>query len=174
MVKIYELGDRMDIEYIIQTFQTYGLVFLFIIVFLEYLNLPGLPAGIIMPAAGVLIKAGDMNFIVALLVSVIAGLLGSYVLYGIGHYVGHPILDQLYNRFASLQKGLDKLTDYHERYGDKAVFIARLIPVARTLISLTAGVFSLKLSTFTVYSVAGITLWNTAYILAGYLFGHLM
>ena len=50
-------GEResfMDIDAVLNYFATYGLTLLFVIVFLEYLNLPGLPAGIIMPAAGIL------------------------------------------------------------------------------------------------------------------------
>ena len=50
----------MDIYTVLDYFSTYGLIFLFIIVFLEYMNLPGLPAGIIMPAAGILIAENDM------------------------------------------------------------------------------------------------------------------
>ena len=44
-------------------FETYGLWFLFIIVYLEYLNLPGLPAGIIMPAIGALVAQSKYNFL---------------------------------------------------------------------------------------------------------------
>jgi len=70
-----------NIQIVLNYFSEYGLVFLFLIVFLEYMNLPGLPAGIIMPAAGILIAGNDMDFITALVISVIAGLFGSYVLY---------------------------------------------------------------------------------------------
>ena len=45
-----------DINNILQYIGQYGYIFLAIIVFLEYLNLPGFPAGIIMPAAGILVK----------------------------------------------------------------------------------------------------------------------
>ena len=69
-----------NIQIVLNYFSEYGLVFLFLIVFLEYMNLPGLPAGIIMPAAGILIAGNDMDFITALVISVIAGLFGRYVL----------------------------------------------------------------------------------------------
>ena len=52
-----------DINNILQYIKQYGYIFLAIIVFLEYLNLPGLPAGIIMPAAGILVKYDGLNFI---------------------------------------------------------------------------------------------------------------
>ena len=76
-----------NIQIVLNYFSEYGLVFLFLIVFLEYMNLPGLPAGIIMPAAGILIAGNDMDFITALVISVIAGLFGSYVLYFIGYFL---------------------------------------------------------------------------------------
>ena len=76
-----------NIQTILNYFTEYGLLFMFIIVFLEYMNLPGLPAGIIMPAAGILIASHGMNFGMALIVSVIAGLLGSYVLYFLGFFL---------------------------------------------------------------------------------------
>ena len=46
----------VDINTMLQYIGKYGYIFLAAIVFLEYLNLPGLPAGIIMPAAGILVK----------------------------------------------------------------------------------------------------------------------
>ena len=85
-----------NIQIVLNYFSEYGLVFLFLIVFLEYMNLPGLPAGIIMPAAGILIAGNDMDFITALVISVIAGLFGSSVLYFIGYFLGKPILDKVY------------------------------------------------------------------------------
>ena len=57
----------MDANSILNYLSQYGLIFIFIIVFLEYLNLPGLPAGIIMPLAGVWISRGEMNFLFVLI-----------------------------------------------------------------------------------------------------------
>ena len=58
-----------NVQVILDYLSEYGLFFLFVIVFLEYLNLPGLPAGIIMPAVGTLVAANDMSFLMALVVS---------------------------------------------------------------------------------------------------------
>ena len=46
----------MDVNSILDYLAQYGVIFIFVIVFLEYLNLPGLPAGIIMPLAGLWIS----------------------------------------------------------------------------------------------------------------------
>ena len=162
-----------NIQIVLNYFSEYGLVFLFLIVFLEYMNLPGLPAGIIMPAAGILIAGNDMDFITALVISVIAGLFGSYVLYFIGYFLGKPILDKFYQKFVNLQPSIDKAIGYTDRHGNKGVFIARLIPVARTLISLTVGTLRMNFVSFSLYSMAGIAIWNIVFIYAGYAFGYL-
>lgn len=158
-------------EIVWQYFAAYGYYFLFLIVFLEYLNLPGLPAGIIMPAVGILIARGGGNFIFSLLVSVVAGLLGSSVLYLLGFFLDNLVIKKFYRRYPKMQPAFDKTAGYVERYGDKGVFIARLIPVARTLISLAAGVFQINFKRFLLYSSGGIAIWNFVFIFAGYAFG---
>lgn len=160
-------------QVVLDYFSEYGLIFLFVIVFLEYLNLPGLPAGIIMPAAGLLVAANDVSFLTALVLSVFAGLLGSYALYFVGYFLGHPILEWFYHRFDQMRPAIDRAVRYTEVHGDKGVFIARLIPVARTLVSLTVGTVRMNLLTFTIYSTVGILIWNFAFIYAGYAFGYL-
>ena len=150
-------------------FETYGMWFLFIIVYLEYLNLPGLPAGIIMPAIGVLIAHSKYNFLFVLTISVIAGVLGSICLYYVGYLIGNPVLHWIYSKFPKTRKSVDKVTMYCEKFGNKGVFVCRLMPVARTLVSLTAGTLRDNVLSFTLYSIPGIMIWNTVTIMSGYL-----
>ena len=163
----------MTIDKLLNYFETYGLWLLFIIVFLEYLNLPGLPAGIIMPAVGIMISRSEMTFITSTLVSVAAGVLGSSVLYCIGKFLGKPIIEKLLKRYPKMQKSIDKTYNCIDRYGNKGVFISRLIPVARTLISIISGTFDMDFIKFVFYSTLGITIWNSVFIYAGYAFGYL-
>jgi membrane protein DedA with SNARE-associated domain len=51
------------------------------------------------------------------------------------------------------------------------VFIARLLPLARTFVSLPAGHFAVPLARFVVLTVAGCALWSAAFVLAGALAG---
>lgn len=159
-----------DMQVVLEYFTQYGMGFLFIIVYLEYLNLPGLPAGIIMPAAGILVRTAGYNFLYALAVSVVAGLLGSYTLYLIGYKMGKPSIDKICNKYPRLTRSIDQARHYTETYGDKGIVISRMIPVARTLISLVAGVFRTNVLKFTVYSAVGITIWNFIFIVSGYIF----
>ncbi len=71
----------MDIATLNQYFIQYGAIFVFVIVFLEYLNLPGFPAGIIMPLAGIWASKGEISFFMTMVLSVSAGLLGSWIIF---------------------------------------------------------------------------------------------
>ena len=70
----------MDISVLNQYFTQYGAIVVFVIVLLEYMNLPGFPAGVIMPLAGIWASRGGINFLTAILLSVLAGLTGSLIL----------------------------------------------------------------------------------------------
>ena len=160
-----------SIEVVLKYMMDYGIIFLFIIVYLEYLNLPGLPTGIIMPAAGILISMSELGFLEAISVSVVAGILGSYTLYFIGYFIGKPAVDKIYNKYPKLRPAIDKSVNYVEKYGNRGIVVSRIIPIARTLISLVAGTMQMQLISFTLYSALGITLWNLVFICSGYLIG---
>ena len=75
----------MTVETITGYFASYGGIAIFIIVLLEYMNLPGFPAGVIMPLAGIWAAKGNINFFLALLITIAAGLTGSLILYFLGY-----------------------------------------------------------------------------------------
>lgn len=79
----------MSVEMISGYFENYGAIAVFVIVLLEYLNLPGFPAGIIMPLAGIWAENGKLSFLLTMIVSVSAGLLGSWILYLMKRPNGH-------------------------------------------------------------------------------------
>lgn len=161
----------MDVNAITQYIAQYGMLFLFLIVFLEYLNLPGFPAGIIMPVAGIWAYSSDVNFIYALAVSVIAGLIGSWILYLVGLYGGELVLKKYTNKFPKHKNYIENKLNYLREKGYVGVFISKLIPMARTLISIPAGVLKLNFFKYTIYSALGITIWNGVFMGAGYIFG---
>lgn len=164
----------MNLEMMIDYFAQYGLIFIFVIIFLEYLNLPGLAAGIVMPACGVLISKGDISFISAIIISVIAGLLASICLYMLGLYGGCTLLNKYVSKFPSQKPYIDNISEKIRTKGNYGIFISKLIPVARTLVSIPAGTFKINFLSFVVFSTLGIFVWNTAFISAGYLFGNVI
>lgn len=83
----------MSIQILTDYFLQYGAFFIFLIVLLEYLNLPGFPAGVIMPLSGIWASKGEIHFGVVLILTVLAGLIGSWLLYLIGRLGGKTVLE---------------------------------------------------------------------------------
>ena len=74
----------MNMQELTEYFLQYGAFFIYLIVFLEYLNLPGFPAGVIMPLSGIWAAKGEISFFLVMVITLAAGLTGSWLLYFIG------------------------------------------------------------------------------------------
>ncbi|MEG0979361.1 MAG: DedA family protein [Oscillospiraceae bacterium] len=149
----------------------YGLFFLGFIIFLEYLNVPGLAAGIILPVAGIWVKSVGISFFVALLVSVVAAVTASWLLYYIGFRGGDFVLEKYLQKFPSHKRIVDKSYDFVETKGSVGVFLAKLVPAVRTIISLPAGALKMNFFKYSISSCLGIIVCNFILMYSGYFFG---
>ncbi len=161
----------MDIEVVRQYLANYGLIAIFVIVLLEYLNLPGFPAGVIMPAAGIWAAEGNINFFSTILITVLAGLTGSVILYGLGRMGGEIFLNKYYKRFPKQQAIIQGRIEYLKEKGAVGIFVSKLLPMVRTLISIPAGIIQMNFIRYCVSSCLGVLVWNLVFVGAGYLFG---
>jgi len=149
----------------------FGAVAIFVLVLLEYLNLPGFPAGVIMPLSGIMAANGEMNFGGVMLISAIAGLLGSMGLYLLGWKGGEVFLERNMKRFPKQRATIEKNVAWIRSKGCMGVFVGKLIPMVRTLIPIPAGVVKMDLVQYMLSSLGGIVIWNFVFIGAGYLIG---
>ncbi|MFI5417162.1 MAG: DedA family protein, partial [Nitrososphaerales archaeon] len=77
-----------------------------------------------------------------------------------------------YLRFAKItDERLAKIEKWFEKYGDKAVFFGRMVPVLREMISIPAGLLRMKPAKFVAYTFCGSCVWSIALTLVGYYFG---
>jgi membrane protein DedA with SNARE-associated domain len=138
---------------------------------LESSSLP-IPSEVILPFSGYLVSIGRLNFWVSVLVATVAAIVGSLVDY----YIGLKGLEAL-TRHKILGRTLfsvDQLTiagKWFTKHGALTVFLARLIPGVRTLISFPAGAARMPLAKFLVFTAAGCVLWNGVLIYVGYYLG---
>ncbi|MDE5910433.1 MAG: DedA family protein [Lachnospiraceae bacterium] len=161
----------MTMELIMQYFARYGGIAIFVIVLLEYLNLPGFPAGVIMPLAGLWAARGNIRFIPALLITVAAGLTGSMILYYLGYKGGELFLQKYLNKFPKQRPAIEKKLAWIRNKGSVGIFVSKLVPMVRTLVSIPAGVSKMNLVQYTVSSTLGIFVWNLFFVGAGYYLG---
>ena len=88
----------MSAELFFQLFHRYGLILVCAVIFCEYMNLPGFPAGVIMPSIGVLIAQSELSLWLTIALSVVFGVLGSLVIYGACYWGGEPIMEKLFGK----------------------------------------------------------------------------
>ena len=72
--------------------------------------------------------------------------------------------------FKISEKKLERVEIWFEKYGDKAVFLGRMVPVMREMISVPAGLLKMRIPKFVLYTFAGSCVWATGTILSGYYF----
>lgn len=130
-----------------------------------------LPSEIIMPFAGYLVSTGSMNLILVATAGAIGCNIGSEVAYLVGRHGGRAAILR-WGRYVLLDAAdLDMADRFFARFGNAAVFIARLLPVIRTFIALPAGIVGMKKVPFHVYTFLGSWPWCFALAYVGVVLG---
>jgi membrane protein DedA with SNARE-associated domain len=97
--------------------------------------------------------------------------IGSILGWAIGVYGGRPFLERRGRWFHLSHERLERAERWFDRWGDWAVLIGRITPVARSFISIPAGVFRMPFGRYVVLTFIGSTLWCIAFAGAGYAAG---
>ena len=170
----YEAKEAIVAEQVFQIVIDYialwGYTGIFIGMALESACIP-VPSELIFGFAGYLVYLRKLNFTMSIIAGVSGGLLGSIVAYLIGFYGGQPFITK-YGKYMFLsKKHVDTAQRWFDRYGLKATFFSRLLPIVRTFISLPAGFAKVNLGKFIIYTVLGSLPWTVALIYAGHMLG---
>jgi membrane protein DedA with SNARE-associated domain len=132
---------------------------------------PPIPSEVVLPLAGFLVGRGDLVFWQALLASTCGSVAGALILYALGRYGGRKLVLR-YGRFLRVDEdGLDRADGWFRRYGDWVVLFARVVPLARSVVSIPAGTMKMPAGRFTVLTGLGSLAWNTLLIGAGVILG---
>ena len=106
-----------------------------------------------------------------IILGAIGATIGTSAIYLIALKLGRVVLLR-YLRFVKVNdKKLERVEIWFEKYGDKAVFLGRMVPVMREMISIPAGLLKMRIPKFVLYTFAGSCVWSTGTILSGYYFG---
>jgi len=130
-----------------------------------------LPSEIIMPFSGYLVSEGRFGLAWVSLAGALGCNVGSLVAYYAGALGGRPLIGK-YGRYALITRhDVERADRFFDRYGDWAVFFARLLPVVRTFIALPAGIARMNFLRFNLYTFFGSFLWCAALAYAGLILG---
>lgn len=131
-----------------------------------------LPGDSLLFMVGLFIASGviDVPIQVACLLLTAAAIAGNLTGYWIGYRAGPPLFNRPDSRFFRTEH-VDKTHHFFDRYGSRAIVLARFVPIVRTFITAMAGVGRMDLRTYMVYSAIGGALWACGVTLAGYYLG---
>lgn len=153
-------------RFIISVISSTGYLGIVLLMGIESACIP-LPSEVIMPFSGYLVSTGRFEMLWVALAGAIGCNVGSQVAYYVGAHGGRPLIEK-YGRFVLVTRHDLAMADrFFARYGDWAVFIARLLPVIRTFIAFPAGVARMNLLRFHVYTFLGSLPWCWALAYAG-------
>ena len=138
----------------------------------------GIPIGFFLPGdsilftTGFLISQGVLNFNIhlAVLIVFIAAVLGVNLGYAFGARVGTRLFSRPNARFFK-QENVQRAQQFYEKYGSKAIVLARFIPVVRTFAPIVAGIGKMNYRKFLLFNVIGALLWAVLLTYIGYFLG---
>ncbi len=157
-------------SFVIAIIEHLGYAGVFVGMTLESTGLP-LPSEIIMGFAGYVVWEGKLTLLGITLAGTLGCLTGSLIAYGIGAYGGRPLLER-YGKYVLIRKNeLDRGEEWFAKHGESAVFISRLLPVVRSVISYPAGIVRMDIKRFSLYTVLGSLPFCFAFAYAGVALG---
>lgn len=132
---------------------------------------PPIPSEMVMPLAGAVAARGGMSPWLAALAGTLGSLAGAFAWYALARRVGDDRLRRWaahHGRWLTLSpQDVDRSDRWFDRHGTKAVFLGRLVPAVRTLISVPAGLHEMPVGPFLLMSALGSALWTGLLTFAG-------
>jgi membrane-associated protein len=166
--------EYLDPTKLLEALGVYAFVGVVLIIFAECGLLIGffLPGDSLLFATGMFIASGaiGVNIWVACAVLTVAAVVGNIVGYWVGAKAGPKLFSRQDSKIFK-KEYVDKTHDFFEKYGNKAIVLARFVPIVRTFITATAGVAGMDYRKFVTYSAIGGVLWATGVTLLGYFLG---
>ncbi len=157
-------------DWITRTIDSMGYAGLVWLMFLENV-VPPIPSELVMPLAGYLVSQDRFNVVGAVLAGSAGSMLGALLFYGVGRWLGEERLcgfAEKHGRWLTLSpQDIRRTSAWFERHGSWGVFLGRLVPGIRSLISIPAGVHAMPLPRFLLATAAGTLLWTGALVLLG-------
>lgn len=161
------------INWMVGVISTLGYPGIAILTFLDSSFIP-IPSEIVLPFSGFVASRGDLNVFAIVIIASISAYLGALSFYSIGK-LGKKKVDSFLDKFGKYffitREDLDKTYVFFNKHGNWAVFLGRVVPVVRLLISFPAGVAGMDTKLFSIFTFVGSFIWSSILVTAGYLLG---
>lgn len=130
-----------------------------------------IPSEVVLPFAGYIAFKGEFNQVTVILVATFGQVFGALAAYYVGALGGRPLVVR-YGRYILLDTAhLETADRWFDRWGSRAIFATRLLPIVRTFIAFPAGVAKMDVKKFVLYTFLGSLPWTAALTFVGYALG---
>lgn len=152
---------------------TYGVLFLIVFAETGLVVTPFLPGDSLLFAAGAFSAKPDtvLNVHAMAALLFLAAFLGDTVNYFIGARLGPAVFKREDSIFLR-RKHLERAHAFFEKYGGRAIILARFVPIVRTFVPFIAGIGKMTYRQFILYNLIGGFVWVYFFTYAGFLFGN--
>lgn len=169
------LPSWMDPEALIAWFGAWALWGVAFVVFAECGLFAILPGDSLLFTVGLLVASGTIkhSLVFVCVVLTVAAVLGNVCGYWLGRLIGPPLFRPRPGLLGKIfqQSYVDKTHVFFERYGNRALILARFVPIVRTFVTLVAGVGKMDFRKFITYTAIGGILWACGVTILGYYLG---
>ncbi|MBP1151667.1 MULTISPECIES: DedA family protein [Methylocaldum] len=158
------------INWLVTTIGAMGYTGIFLLMAMESSVFP-IPSEIVMPPAGYLAQQGKMDMTLVILSGTAGSLVGAYANYFVARWLGRPLLIK-YGKYVWItEEHFNRVEKFFLAHGEISTFVGRLLPVARHLISLPAGLANMNHLKFSFYTLLGAGIWVSVLSWIGYFIG---
>lgn len=144
------------------------------IVFCEtgFVIMPFLPGDSLLFAAGTIAVISTLKLHWLIIGISLAAIIGDTVNYWAGRYIGPKVFHYDNSRLLN-KEYLERARKFYEKYGAKAIIIARFVPIIRTFAPFVAGIGRMNYRRFIIYNIIGGICWVSICLSGGYFFGNI-
>jgi membrane protein DedA with SNARE-associated domain len=157
-------------SWITEFMEKFGYMGILLLIALENL-FPPIPSEVILTFGGFMTTYTSMTPLGVIVVATLGSLIGAIILFYIGRLLGVERLEKIVDRWGRLlrvkKEDIRKADAWFDKYGYWAVFLCRMVPLIRSLISLPAGMSGMKLVPFLFFTTIGTIIWNTILVSVG-------
>lgn len=136
---------------------------------------PPIPSEVIMPLAGVVAARAELSLVGVIAAGTAGAMVGNIIWYWIAHALGldrfRPLIER-YGRWLTIDWAeIERAHKLFDKHGGGLVFIGRMLPTVRSLISIPAGLLKMRFVPFVLWSTLGSAIWTGGLALAGWILG---
>lgn len=157
-------------NWITEFMNEFGYIGIFLLIAIENI-FPPIPSEVILTFGGFMTTYTTLTIIGVIVASTLGSVIGAVALYGVGAWFEEKRVEKFVHQYGRIlrltNEDIHKAYAWFHKYGAWAVFVCRLVPLVRSLISIPAGSIRMNLATFLLLTTLGSLLWNTILVYAG-------